>query len=86
MIWIQQLTLISTTLDPQLNLAYLGTPSVSLCVITFSASGFTQSVISPVIVFVPAYLYLDLAPCRVECAGARSSILVEARRCCFKIV
>ncbi len=30
MIWIQQLTLISTTLDPQLNLAYLGTPSVSL--------------------------------------------------------
>ncbi len=31
MIWIQELTLISTTLDPQLNLAYLGTPSVSLC-------------------------------------------------------
>ncbi len=30
MVWIQQLTLISTTLDPQLNLAYLGTPSVSL--------------------------------------------------------
>ncbi len=27
-----QLTLISTTLDPQLNLGYLGTPSVSLCV------------------------------------------------------
>ncbi len=30
MIWIQQLTLISTTSDSQLNLAYLGTPSVSL--------------------------------------------------------
>ncbi len=32
MIWIQRLTLISTTLDPQLNLAYLGTPLVSLFV------------------------------------------------------
>ncbi len=30
MIWIQQLTQISTTLDPQLNLAYLETPSVSV--------------------------------------------------------
>ncbi len=31
MIGIQQLTLISTTWDPQLNLAYLVTPSVPLC-------------------------------------------------------